>query len=373
MPASYEMVNYTVSELSRWGVFAHANCLSQFLPRTNGFQTCDHAFRRLFPRASSPWYVCDFLSQKACLTITLLVASLEIDSKLDFGEDQPRPFLEPDGVAVLKNSDDIKVQCGGGGCNVTKNETNNDSISTDVLVHIKTRVQLGNASSNVNPTSSTPAPEDTPDVPVVVGYGGIPEDQRKPFDPLGPSEENKYNYNRPPLPPISDEEQKVNGVVAISTKEETLNDVRYKENGIPMHAPYYAQNPPQRYVWYPRNSGVYGSYDNRRVWTVGPPQSRSHVQLGNVEEKTCICRKIGNQWYPIESIQNRAAPTFHQPGSQINDKIEPLNWNTLFFVCGLTPKGGTNKIVQINAVCVWLMIGRLVLWLRSRSIDARNK
>lgn len=259
-----------------------------------------------------------------------LVVSLEIDSKLDFGEDHPRSILEEPGVAVLKNSDEIKVQCGSGGCNVTKNDTNNESISADVLVHIKTRVQLVNSTANPDSTSSTPAPGDTPDVPVVVGYEGIPQDQRKPFEPLGPSEDRKYNNNynnnnnNPLLPPLTDEERKVNGVVTISTKEENLNDVRYKENGIPMHAPYYAQNPPQRYVWYPRNTGVYGSYDNRRVWTVGPPQSRTQVQIG--EEKTCICRKIGNQWYPIESIESRkAAPTFHQPGAQINDKIEPLN------------------------------------------------
>lgn len=252
--------------------------------------------------------------------------TLEIDSKLDFGEDHASTaILEDPGVTVLKNSDEIKVQCAGGGCNVTKNENNSDSISTDVLVHIKTRVQVGNSS---NPASSTPAPEDTPDVPIVPGYGGIPEDERKPFDPLGPSEERKYNYNdynNPSVPALSDEERKVNGVVGISTKEDTLNDVRYKENGIPLHSPYYAQNPPQRYVWYPRNSGIYGSYDNRRVWTVGPPQSRSQVQHGNVEERTCICRKIGNQWYPIESIESRKAPSFHQPGSQINDKIEHLN------------------------------------------------
>lgn len=256
------------------------------------------------------------------------MAPLEIDPKLDFGEEPPRSTFEEPGVAVLKNSDEVNVQCGGGGCNVTKNETNSDSISTDILVHIKTKVQLSGNSSNpsLSPSSSTPAPEDTPDVPVVVGYEGIPEDQRKPFDPLGPSEERRFNT--PLRPPLSDEERKIDGVVAISSKEDNLNDVRYKENGIPLHAPYYAQNPPQRYVWYPRNSGIYGSYDNRRVWTVGPPQSRSQVgpQIAhNVEERTCICRKIGNQWYPVESIESRKAPSFYQPGAQINDKIEPLN------------------------------------------------
>lgn len=230
---------------------------------------------------------------------------MDIDSKLDFGEDQHKSNFEEPGVA---NSEQIKVQCGEGGCNVTKNGTSDESFSADVLVHIKTRVQIGNSS-----TSSTPAPEDTPDVPIVAGYGGIPEDQRQPFNP----EERNYR------PLVTDEERKINGVVAISTKEDTLNDVRYKENGIPLNTPYYAQNPPQRNVWYPRNSGVYGSYDNRRVWTVGPPQSRS--QVGNVEERTCICRKIGNQWYPVESIESRKAPNFHQPGSQINDKIAPLN------------------------------------------------
>lgn len=243
---------------------------------------------------------------------------MDIDSKLDFGEDQPRSNLEVPGAT---NSEQIKVQCGEGGCNVTKNGTSDETFSTDVLVHIKTRVQIGNSSTSPNP--STPAPEHTPDVPIVAGYGGIPEDQRQPFDPLGPSEERKYNYNYNNNPLVTDEERKVNGVVAISTKEDTLNDVRYKENGIPLHTPYYAQNPPQRNVWYPRNSGVYGSYDNRRVWTVGAPQSRS--QIGNVEERTCICRKIGNQWLPVESIESRKAPNFHQPGSQINDKIAPLN------------------------------------------------
>lgn len=246
---------------------------------------------------------------------------------MDFGEDHSKSILEEPGVAVLKNSDEINVQCGGGGCNVTKNETNTDSISTDVLVHIKTRVQLVNSTGNSGDpfVSSTLAPEDTPDVPIVVGYEGLPQEERKPFNPLGPTTEERNNNNNPLLPPLADEEQKVRGVVAISTKEENLNDVRYKENGIPMHAPYFGQNPPQRYVWYPRNTGIYGSYDNRRVWTVGPPQSRSQVQIG--EEKTCICRKIGNQWYPVESIESRKAPppVFHQPGSQINDKIEPLN------------------------------------------------
>lgn len=231
--------------------------------------------------------------------------------------------MEEPGVAILKNSDDIKVQCGNGGCNVTKNDTNTESISADVLVHIKTRVQLVNSTANPEiSASSTPAPEDTPDVPVVVGYGGIPEDQRKAFDPLGPSEDRRY-YNSNNNNPLTNEERKVSGVVGISSKEDDLNDVRYKENGIPLHSPYLAQNPPQRYVWYPRNSGVYGSYDNRRVWTVGPPQSRSQIQPG--EEKTCICRKIGNQWYPIESIESRKLTNYHQPGPQINDKIEPLN------------------------------------------------
>lgn len=254
-----------------------------------------------------------------------LVVSLEIDSKLDFGDDQSKAIIQEPGVAVLQNSDAISVQCGSGGCNVTKNETNTESISTDVLVHIKTKVQLVNSTNNQD-VSSTLAPEDTPDVPIVVGYEGISQDQRKPFNPSGPSEEGKYynkDNNNPLLPPLTDEEQKVRGVVNLSSKEDSLNDVRYKENGIPMHAPYFGENPTQRYVWYPRNSGVYGSYDNRRVWTVGPPQSRSQVQIG--EERTCLCRKVGNQWYAVESIESRKAPTFRQPGAQINDKIEPLN------------------------------------------------
>lgn len=252
---------------------------------------------------------------------------MEIDSKLDFGEDQHGSIIQEPGIAELKNSDQ-KVQCGNGGCNVTQSGTNEDSISTDILVHIKTKVQLSN-NSTANPDSSissTPAPEDTPNVPIVVGNEGIPQDQQQPFDPLGQSEERKY-YNNGNIPvdrPLTDEERKEEGVVTISTKEDSLNDVRYKENGIPLRTPYAAQNPPQRYVWYPRNTGVYGSYDNRRVWSVGPPQSRSQVQNG--EERTCLCRKVGNQWYAIDSIESRkASPVFHQPGAQINDKIEPLN------------------------------------------------
>ncbi|CAH0561916.1 unnamed protein product [Brassicogethes aeneus] len=99
--------------------------------------------------------------------------SIGISGKLDF-DDKPsivktprlRDSLSYKTLKTYEKSgssdfDDIGVVCVSGGCNTTKHGANKDSVETDVVVHVKTRVELKN-----------PKIDDTPDIPVVTGYKG---------------------------------------------------------------------------------------------------------------------------------------------------------------------------------------------------------
>lgn len=126
-----------------------------------------------------------------------------IDDKLDFGDRRSHSSFINDGIHKklfssvnnpsssinVDNFDSVGVVCVSEGCNTTKStDESGDTINTDVVVHIKTKVNL-----NQNKTKSI---EDTPDIPVVVGtdnsnfnnYDGVRTEPKSIFIPDdGPS------------------------------------------------------------------------------------------------------------------------------------------------------------------------------------------
>lgn len=224
-------------------------------------------------------------------------------------------------------SGNTALVCGDGGCNKTES-TNiaQDRIETDVVVHIETKLDL-----NLGKDSKKVI-DDTPDIPVVIGYKGAkldttvddhrgvfnanpifvpsiypgtvpsntgnrrtfhnsavggssenlsPNLYRKPSDsfygyrPFNPSNNlynSKVNVNIKTLPPVA---------VSLSTDEEIYPiHIKYKNNGtrisIPyfepsFHSHYYGENPPPQHLWSPKSSNAINNVEFKTTRPTGFP------------------------------------------------------------------------------------------------------
>lgn len=335
-------------------------------------------------------------------------STIGISPKLDFGDPSSKGIIGKINGSPLQRSkpskreeshtsdtlDEIGIVCVSSGCNKTKSEdSSGDSIKTDVVVQVKTSVDITNNKSS--------AIGDTPDVPVVVGLAGtnIHEDTSRTFNlnPLESDFVNPYPYEHSPRAPSffsstsaphfsssfktpvfnspqspsfnpsydtsslnspvnsydiftlpnapSDSVYFENTDANINIKtfppatlimtDDRSRDVRYDTNGIKLHnVPYFepsfnnhyfGEHPPPQLIWYPKKNGILNPVEFRNnpktTWKPSFGPNRNYNK--QTTERTCPCMDqptIGLKWYP-----NNNRRSFGDPGSQINDKLAPLN------------------------------------------------
>nr|XP_023016066.1 uncharacterized protein LOC111505483 [Leptinotarsa decemlineata] len=383
--------------------------------------------------------------------------SIGIDDKLDFGNTRSHPSFRNSEtgrrnsyelpakhravvakVETNDNFDQLGIVCIEGGCN--KTELSNDSrntVKTDVLVHIETKVDL-----NQNKTGSV---GETPDVPVVIGYKGANFDNtnnnepglnNRPIPTFTPQSsyepkhfsvgtdlnrqhtvqtygqsyqpvyyQNGASFNKPPsrsmyehvyspktqsyypvtnpliapplatnrrtdsegyIPPLQSHDMfnmnpqvniniKTLPPVAVGISDNTQSNVvetQYMSNGIELtvpyfepshHSHYFGEHPPPQVIYSDKKSSNFNPVEfklNRPTWNPSTwyNQVSSHIHSVTPQGQNvkCVCQngyvQPGMNWY---SDTNRrvsgGTPGLGfmdkkgDPGSQINDKLAPLN------------------------------------------------
>lgn len=246
-------------------------------------------------------------------------------------------YLPKEELKVAKDSDDVfenlNVVCTSGGCNKTKthespNNTSKDTISADILVHIKTKIGVDKSSKNNSV-------EDVPDIPVIVGYGGISESERNNnYNSdnnivLSKGRESSKNFYIPSqshvkeIPPV---------VVPIS------DSVKYKQNGIGLQVPYFepaynnhyfGEKPLQQYAWYVKPPGSrpealnqYRGVNSNRAGLYGIPQGHYHYYMTTPPgSRPCNCQKP--DYYQVYA-PNVGRRFNGQTNVKIDDKLAPL-------------------------------------------------
>lgn len=247
---------------------------------------------------------------------------------MDFGQDDRQiiNIKSPEAIANFAVSKDegTTVTCSTSGCNKTIEVDNNDKdIISDVVVHVKTSVNV--------PKSKNETIEDTPDVPVILGYGNS-NPQFIPGNPIDSNPVVVSNYPVPipeskirPYPPSRKYFPPNRKQVSFE------NDVLYLPYLEPsFHKYYFGEQPPLQYVWSPRAGASFNPVEfkrfekptwNRVQWhnePVGPLSS----QRATTGHTTCTCQNPGLNWYPTTptwNIQKRNLNT------RIDDKLAPLN------------------------------------------------
>ncbi|GJQ65749.1 hypothetical protein Trydic_g11933 [Trypoxylus dichotomus] len=223
-----------------------------------------------------------------------IVQSDRVSSKLDFGQDT-HPVIHIKSPGVLTNADDSKnsdttVTCSKTGCNKTITEDGEKDIVSDVVVHVKTLVNV--------PKSKNETIEETPDIPIVLGYG---------------------NSNNPEI---------------ISDLENNYATPVYESKFQPQLRRKYYEPINKQYAWTPRggapsiNPVEFKRFEkpawNRRQWSsgfVGPAPSRTSLPSSGYT--TCTCHNPGLNWYPTSSTWSIQQP--RHSNTHIDDKLAPLN------------------------------------------------
>lgn len=269
------------------------------------------------------------------------VSPVEISSKLDFSDTNTKsklvrsdqlgaPKLEVSGsVKEDEGFESIGIVCSLGSCNKTKSDsasnTNKDTLKADVVVHIETKI-------NREDKNTSTTPEDIPDIPVVIGYEGADIDTSYGAGAGAGSTFDNSDGNNGQNPALAPETNIQKLTPKSLFRPSGFNGVRSKENGIEVQIPYfepsynshyYGETPAPQFLWYPRTANYnpveFKNTMNRRTWSSGTPQRSYHSF--RTDEGGCICHNSRSQRGPSWHTK----PVVQQPGSQINDKLAPLN------------------------------------------------
>ncbi|XP_060537160.1 uncharacterized protein LOC132708684 [Cylas formicarius] len=256
-----------------------------------------------------------------------------------------------------------QVTCTSGNCNATHSQ--NNSVQTEVLVHVRVETNLDQNKNNNN----------IPDVPVVIGLQAaeldttIDEDQYKKYNlpreeyvPFKPSHVAPTRYDSPITKDYHDYDSVVNRM------RETNNEViipqvntyhftdksgtrnRFGENGVELSIPhfeplynhhYFGEDGPPHSLWYPRNSNGYnpvafrnvlgmnnwrplGSTGNRFATATNNNQyGRKHF-LDTIYRRPSIGCWCGDHHSSIPNRKSGPNDRSNANGS-IDDKLAPLN------------------------------------------------
>ncbi|KAK9758528.1 hypothetical protein QE152_g423 [Popillia japonica] len=207
---------------------------------------------------------------------TTPVKSNRISPKLDFGQDDHPVFnIKSPGITSANIKDETTVICSGSGCNKTISENSDKDIVNDVVVHVKTSVNI--------PKTKNETIEDTPDIPVVLGYGN---------SQYAPEDHN-----------------------LMVTNYIGKHQVPHRN---------------KQYVW-PSEGGAVGfnpvefkRFEKPPVWSRPVASFSSQFPArSNGYYTTCTCRNPGLNWYPTTSTWNINGRGNLNTG--IDDKLAPLN------------------------------------------------
>ncbi|KAK9889513.1 hypothetical protein WA026_004795 [Henosepilachna vigintioctopunctata] len=302
-----------------------------------------------------------------------------LSSKLDFGDDSSSfssksksisAPIKTEHVEIIKknsqNLDNLEITCSAGGCNTTNPKEDAGSVKTDVLVKVKTVVDL----------EKKKKVEDIPDVPVIVGTNGAGSKNMQPIysGALGgiQYQPTYRNYGGIYKPLEVTNIQKAFPSVTTKLIPESLyrsqtrdgydikfktlpplvvnmpDGLRYKANGFELKVPYfepsyhnhyYGENSPPQIAYYPKknvhNPVAFHTHVPRPVYSNW--NKNYHANAPNHRhDENCNCqnKNIGGvSWYPSSGTTNIDNTVLHRrydgqsndPGSQINDKLAPLN------------------------------------------------
>uniref|UniRef100_A0A6P7FY59 Uncharacterized protein LOC114333961 n=1 Tax=Diabrotica virgifera virgifera TaxID=50390 RepID=A0A6P7FY59_DIAVI len=272
--------------------------------------------------------------------------------------------------------DKISSACTSEGCNVTKSTNDpNDTIKTDVVIHIESNLDL--KPNNDKAISLGNIPDDTPDVPIITGTdssnpnNAFNTDQKSIFIPgnqpsypsnvyrnmYGPSyssstSPNLFNPNRRyDYPNNYQGGNSWNSPTTMQMADPNRNMVvPHYNNGIEvtiprfdptLHNHYFGEHPPPQSAIYSRRTSIMNPVEFKIMRPVWQPSSWQHL-MNNYRYNTmpramsrgihCDCgHTAGN--VQLQSNLNRQLNLHHSgvgssitdPGAQINDKLGSLN------------------------------------------------
>lgn len=166
------------------------------------------------------------------------------------------------------------------------------------MVHVKTSVNI--------PKTKNETIEDTPDIPVVLGYGN---------SQYAPEDHNLMVTN-------------YIGKHQVPHRNKQVSFVPYFEPSFHKH--HFGEQPPLQYVW-PSEGGAVGfnpvefkRFEKPPVWSRPVASFSSQFPArSNGYYTTCTCRNPGLNWYPTTSTWNINGRGNLNTG--IDDKLAPLN------------------------------------------------
>ncbi|XP_017770359.1 PREDICTED: uncharacterized protein LOC108558063 [Nicrophorus vespilloides] len=229
------------------------------------------------------------------LCVVAIAGAITVETKLDF-QDEPK---------VIKKLGKDVGGCSTTGCNTTKKIEASDTISADVIVEVKTNLDVAKQNTD---------DDEVPDVPIVLGYAGTDLEDKKVQD-------NVINPNP----------------IVVSSFDQSFPDVK---NGGGGFIPLPALNKPYYNSYVPRNTFNSIPRPDWRMspsWYLRPPQPTSTWT-------TCTCHPTVS-WQPSTAPSYRYNPGLNNPGlnnpslnnprfnnpglkpppAQIDGKLAPLN------------------------------------------------
>ncbi|EFA11280.1 hypothetical protein TcasGA2_TC010815 [Tribolium castaneum] len=238
-----------------------------------------------------------------------------ISSKLDFGE-QPKLVADANSRShkpVINDKIKLTYKVEENANKVAKTE---ETINTDVVVEIKTKV--GVVQNNKT--------DDVDDVPVIVGKPDNFDDKAlstspAPFTPtynaFPPQSLYLENANRKYNFPVTQSRNNIRDEEIIpSAKEDTILRIPHFDQIY--HSHYFGENPPPQLIWYPKSYGI-ANFDHKLGTVFKPSTGERPVTGFTCTYKTEATK--GLKWYPSRGRVH----TPGDPGSQINDKLAPLD------------------------------------------------
>ncbi|XP_045482664.1 uncharacterized protein LOC123686513 [Harmonia axyridis] len=307
-----------------------------------------------------------------CGVFAILRESHGLNSKLDFGEDsKPSLVNSNQGIIPFKyenvhvskkktdNLDNIGVVCTNN-CDTAKSNSGKQIVETDVVVKVKSTVDI---------TNSTKKPEEVPDIPIVLGTKGAgvknnnypsverglhyvpvsrtfqennvqlaPINIETAFPSLMPLlSGNLYVHNRPAGIEIKMKPSSA-GIVSVPDGYE------YRTDGLEIKVPYFeptyhkhyfGENSPPQYAFYPKKT-VHNpvAFNNIERPTFSfSTWNRNYPSNNQKHAENCKCQNPndhGLRWYPSQdpshnNVQRRTDGRSNHFGVQIDDKIDALN------------------------------------------------
>ncbi|CAG9855052.1 unnamed protein product [Phyllotreta striolata] len=296
--------------------------------------------------------------------------AIGVDDKLDFGNRRTsHSSIIKDGIVhtsfiPIEDSssgvhnkqsdgfDNIGIVCVNEGCNTTK--TSSDSIKTDVVVHIETKLDLN--------SEKTKVVDDVPDIPVVIGTdksntnyyqntGSNVYSTSRPFYTYTPNRKfgstSPYENALNPNPEVTIDIKSSPPITMDFVQDMLIN--RFQPNGLTemtipyfdpsLHSHHYSETPPPQQAFYPKHVSAVNPVEfkvMRPNWRVSQWRNQFNQRGAMPESRRgvkCYCEdengRTDPHWYINRNSRSEVysanrRKSYNDPGTQINDKLAPL-------------------------------------------------